>query len=93
MSESVVFVRNTIDLRFELTETSMGIIGHITYNLSRFSVTDIREIASAFERVLTLVEKYPEVPMARLCERLLTRADAVPGSQQAPPPSSLAGDY
>lgn len=73
-SESVVFIRNTIDLRFELTETPMGIVGNITYNLSRFSVTDIHGMAAALERCLTHVEEYPEVTMGRLCEHLSNRS-------------------
>lgn len=75
-TESVIFVRSNIDLRFELTETPAGIIGHITYNLSRFDVTDIRDLAGAMERCLTLVNMNPKVTMGSLRENLFPSAAA-----------------
>jgi amino acid adenylation domain-containing protein len=78
-TESLVFARNAIDLRFELVETPTVITGNITYNLSRFTASDIREMANAMEKCLTLVNLDPKASVARLCESLPSRAAAPAG--------------
>ncbi|HYM78061.1 MAG TPA: amino acid adenylation domain-containing protein [Candidatus Dormibacteraeota bacterium] len=65
-SESVVFVRNSLDLRFELIESSEHIDGSITYNTSKFSAADMRALVHTMERSLISTE-YGDESIASFC--------------------------
>jgi hypothetical protein len=64
--ESVVFVRNNLDLRFELIESSERIEGSITYNMSKFSAADMRALVRTIERSLISAE-YGDESIASFC--------------------------